>query len=201
VPPIVERVLIVPRQDLFAGDPVPDGYHQDGLEDLVLRIARHQRFIPRPEAEEDPSLKQIIPYSYLSWDGKIFLLRRFATQTESRLHHKLSIGVGGHINPSDPGVGSVLEAGALRELHEEVDIRSPYALRLRGYLNDDSNPVGQVHFGLVFEVALRGGAVEVAEKDLMEGEFVGVSDLSAHRDGMETWSQILTDHLVAPGVP
>ena len=195
----VERVLVVPRSKLFAGGPVPQGYHEGDLAGLRRRIEEHGRFVDRPAAEEDPSMKQIIPYCFLSWDGKVFLLRRLATQTESRLHHKLSVGVGGHINPEDPGPGSVLERGALRELHEEVEIRSLYRLALKGYLNDESNPVGQVHFGLVYEVSLEGGEVSVAEKDLMQGEFVPTSNLRGHRERMETWSQILADHLLATG--
>lgn len=191
-----EQVLIVPRSLLFPKGEVPEGFHDTDLKHLVKRISGSHCFVPRPRAEDDPSLKQIIPYSYLSWEGKIFLLRRFATQTESRLHDKLSIGVGGHINPGDPGPGSILEAGALRELHEEIEVRSPYNLHMEGYLNDESNSVGSVHFGIVFRVALRGGDVEVRERDLMEGRFVPLSDLPAHREGMETWSRILSDHLL-----
>ena len=151
-----EQVLVVPRSPLFSGAEVPQGFHSTGLDSLVDRISRHYRFIDRPMAENDPSLKQIIPYSYLSWEGKVFLLRRLAAQTEARLHHKLSIGVGGHINPCDPGAGSLLEAGALRELHEEIEVRSPFKLSLEGYLNDESNAVGQVHFGLVYRIDLEG---------------------------------------------
>lgn len=194
-----EQVLVVPRSELFSGAEVPQGFHSTGLDSLVDRITQSCRFIDRPMAENDPSLKQIIPYSYLLWEGKVFLLRRLATQTEARLHHKLSIGVGGHINPVDPGAGSVLEAGALRELHEEIDVRSPFKLSLEGYLNDESNSVGQVHFGLVYGVHLEGGEVAVRETDLMEGEFVPLSDLPAHREGMETWSHILTEHLLSKG--
>ena len=197
----VEQVLVVPRSELFGGKAVPEGYHEVGLDELLRRIAAYQVFVPRPEAEDDPSLKQIIPYSYLSWEGKVFLLRRLRKQTEARLHDKLSIGVGGHINPGEQGVGTIVERGALRELHEEIHVRTPYALRLKGFLNDDSNPVGRVHFGLIYEVVLAGGEIEVAEKDLMEGQFVTVSDLAAHRDGMETWSQILTDHLLGSMLP
>ena len=177
---------------------MPDGYHHGDLDGLLRRIGDEHRFVDRPLAENDPSLKQIIPYSYLSWEGKVFLLRRLATQTEARLHHKLSIGVGGHINPDEPGTGSVIERGALREIHEEVVLRAPFRLSLEGYLNDDSNPVGQVHFGLVYRVDLEGGDVEVREKDLMEGSFVPISDLPAHLPRMESWSSLLVSHLL-PG--
>ncbi|MCZ6603473.1 MAG: NUDIX domain-containing protein [Planctomycetota bacterium] len=192
-----EQVLVVPRSLLFSGGEIPQGLIRDGLNDLVERIGRNYRFVDRPRAEDDPSLKQIIPYSYLSWDDKVFLLRRLATQTEVRLHDKLSIGVGGHINPGDPETGSILEGGALRELHEEIDVRSTFRLHLEAFLNDESNSVGQVHFGIVYRVALEGGDVEVREKDLMEGRFVPLSDLLSYKDRMETWSSILTDHLLA----
>ena len=113
---MTEQILVVPRSKLFAGRPVPHGFGKDDLEGLVKRIYENGYFIDRPEAENNPNLKQIIPYLLVSakataesreglvvsganLNDKIFVLHRQTKQTEKRLHDKYSIGVGGHINP------------------------------------------------------------------------------------------------------
>jgi len=88
------------------------------------------------------------------------------------------------------------EQRVYRELQEEVTVAGPLAgLRPLGILKDDSNAVGQVHVGLVFEAEVNGGAVRVRETDRMTGRFVTLPEARAHRDGMESWSQLLLDAL------
>ncbi|MEG1686418.1 MAG: hypothetical protein RR276_00900, partial [Angelakisella sp.] len=59
----------------------------------------HHEFIPRPEAENDPTRKQIIPYVVLCRGSEVFATRRLNKGGEARLHGLLSLGIGGHINP------------------------------------------------------------------------------------------------------
>ncbi|MHC5035909.1 MAG: NUDIX domain-containing protein [Planctomycetota bacterium] len=186
-----ERVLVVPRSELFAGEATAQGFATRDLDVLLERIRRFAEFQLRDRVEEDPSLKQVIPYVVITREDRIFLLRRFATQSESRLHNLYSIGVGGHINPVDAEEGDRVEEGLKRELAEEVRIEGPFDLRPIGYLNDDSNPVGSVHFGLVYVARVRGGEVQVVERDMMEGRFVPPEEAYRVQDGMETWSKIL----------
>ena len=197
-----EQVFVVPRDKLFAGQPVPHGFGKNDLTGLLERIVQHGKFADRATVETDPSLKQIIPYMLVSWQDKIFTLHRQKGQTEKRLHHKYSIGVGGHINPveltkSSDDKKNIIEKGLERELHEELSVNCPYQYELAGFLNDDSNPVGEVHFGLVFKVSVEDGpAVTVAEKDLMKGEFMTADEIKKFYPDLETWSQIVFDNLV-----
>lgn len=186
-----EQVLVVPRSDLFGGEACGQGFGRRDLEVFLDRIRAHCRFLPRDAVEEDPSLKQIIPYVVVTRRDALFLLKRRTGQSEARLHNLYSIGVGGHINPSDEDAGEPVGGGLKRELEEEIAIRGPYALSPVGYLNDDSNAVGSVHFGLVFAARSGTDAVEVAEKDLMEGRFASLDEAWELREGMETWSQLL----------
>src|SRR5436190_18974290 len=78
---------------------------------MLELIASKHFFVPRPEAEVEPRWRQIIPYVAIVHDGSVFTLQRTAKQTEARLHHKYSIGIGGHINP-----GHDLSAGLKKEL-------------------------------------------------------------------------------------
>ncbi len=59
------------------------------------------RFMPRPQAEKDPSFKQLIPYVIMTCDGKYLSYVRGKRAGETRLVAKRSIGIGGHINPTD----------------------------------------------------------------------------------------------------
>lgn len=188
-----EQILVVPRTKLFNGKPVPHGYGRDDLDDLIKRIYASAYFIARDKAENDPSLKQIIPYLVVTYNDKIFLLQRHKAQTESRLHDKYSIAVGGHINPVEGEVvEGILEKGLERELNEELLVQCSYTYHLAGYLNDDSNPVGSVHFGLVYKIKVKEEtAVKVAEQELMTGRFVRTQDIEPYYELLETWSQIV----------
>jgi predicted NUDIX family phosphoesterase len=177
-------------------------------------------FVERAYAERTPTLKQVIPYSLIECDGLVLLFRRLSTGGEVRLHGKHSIGIGGHINPEDLDVvaegpsaakqssapqrtsGSVaarnpIDAGTHREIAEELAVSGEYKVRRVGLLNDDSNPVGAVHVGVVQVVRIRG-SVEIRERDQLEGRLVPSEELNAllaQGANFETWSKLLIPRL------
>src|SRR5260370_33432094 len=98
----MEQVLVVSREVLDALlELAPRGLISDGVAELPRIIRRHGTFLDRASAETGPTFKQIIPYACVRHGTRYFLLRRKRAQDEQRFHDKLSIGVGGHINPSD----------------------------------------------------------------------------------------------------
>ena len=145
-----ERVLVLPRHR------VPGGTEFRGLRTIpaeflaTLRtvVARHGRYLERAAAEEDPGFKQLIPYVVVRDGDAVFLMQRTDAGGDARLHGKASIGVGGHLNPVDEGEDALM-AGLRREWAEEVEASWVPEFRLVGLLNDDSNPVGSVHLGVV----------------------------------------------------
>ncbi|GAF85092.1 unnamed protein product, partial [marine sediment metagenome] len=58
-------------------------------------------FLPRSQAEADPTYKQLIPYVIMACDGKYLSYVRGTRAGERRLVGNRSIGIGGHINPVD----------------------------------------------------------------------------------------------------
>ena len=190
-----EQVLVVPREKLFVDGETPRGFGTERLDDYLTRIRRSAYFHDRAEVEENPGLKQIIPYMLVTDGERVFLLKRLEKQTEKRLRNLYSIGVGGHINPVDENAGDVVEAGLRRELAEELSLLAEPVITPLGYLNDDSNPVGSVHFGLVFRVAAPAHTVDVAERDMMEGRFLDLKEMEGYVSGMETWSQLLFEYI------
>lgn len=193
----MEFVYVVKRYDLFDLE-FPHGFHE-GKEDGALskylsRILEKGFFIERGVSEKDSSFKQIIPYSILCHDNRVLLLKRTASQGESRLHNKLSIGVGGHINPVDQDENILIKA-CIREIEEEIIVEEAFEPVPLGIINDESNPVGSVHFGMVFLVRLSQGSVRVRETAMMSAEFVEIDELrkmvQRPEYNFETWSSLI----------
>jgi predicted NUDIX family phosphoesterase len=189
---MTEQVLVLSRAS------VPDGCEFHGIRPVlpaaldVLRavVARHGRYLERPVAEEDPSHKQLIPYVVVRDGSRVFLMERTDAGGDRRLHGKVSIGVGGHLNPVDEG-DDPLMAGLRREWEEELVADWSPDFRLIGLLNDETNPVGAVHLGVVFEVEAAGRPVDVRERDKLSGSFVDPDRVRAVWDRLETWSQLV----------
>lgn len=150
-------------------------------------------FVARQEAEEDPSLKQLIPYVVVTAENKILHYRRGSGSGEARLLKKGSVGIGGHINDGD-GLGEAFDSAAyqralMRELQEELIIGSSFVERPLALLNDDSNPVGAVHLGIVHQCHLASPDVKANEEAIAELGFLTLAELATRHDQLESWSQ------------
>lgn len=190
----MEQVLVVERHWLEAqlGGRV---FTSEGMDEIAQAIVKQHHFAPRESAEYDASLKQIIPYVVIRQAGCYYVLRRLRKQTEARLHDKLSLGVGGHINPGEQGAGSVLEAGMHRELAEEVHVERIEALRCVGILNETTGGVSDYHAAIVYLLDA-GGTVEVAETEKMAGQWMTLAQLEECLPQLETWSALVLEHLL-----
>lgn len=190
-----ERVVFVSRKKLEDIGALPHGFYADGGEVYDL-FNSEGGFAARRELEDDPSRKQGIPYVVVISNRGILGLFRKSTQTEARLHGKISIGVGGHIPDDLESENDVIYAGMLRELHEELHVNGDAIdVKYRGILNDDTNPVGAVHLGLVFTCHVDAEFVSIQETEKMEGHWTSFEELKQNEERMETWSALLLPHL------
>ena len=185
-----ERVFVVPRAA------VPDaaawyGARTEGLEAFVRSVEQMGRYEPRAAMEHDPSFKQVIPYLVLRDGDRWFLMQRTAAGGDERLHHRFSIGVGGHLNPGDGG----LLGGLRREWSEELVADFVPAFRLVALLNDDTTDVGSVHLGAVYVADAAGRPVSIRETDKLTGVFVDEGAVAAVADRLETWSRLTFEFL------
>lgn len=191
-----EQVLVVPTA-IFHEAGLFQGISRDVDRYLPRLLTRQQlSFIPRADAEQDPSFKQIIPYVVLRWRDQVFHYRRGQGTTEKRLRALRSVGVGGHINPCDHASGeSPYRLGMLREVDEEVFVETGYRERCVGLINDDATPVGQVHLGIVHVFDLEEPRVRRREADVLHSGFAPAAELLAARGEFETWSQFVLEEL------
>ncbi len=188
-----ELVLGLPRASIIGHRPWK-GIRDEGVAGYLELIAAEGTYRPRGEAERDPSWKQIIPYLLMRDRERLFLMQRTKAGADERLHDRYSLGIGGHLNPEDGGVMD----GLRREFHEEMVADWDPQPRLLGLLNDDDVLVGQVHLGVVFEADAAGRALAVRETHKLVGRFVAPAAVRPVYAQLETWSQLLYDHVTAP---
>lgn len=184
-----ELILGVPRARVL--EESWHGIREHGIEGIIAVLAAEAAPRPRAEAEDDPDWKQIIPYLLLRDRERIFLMRRTRAGGDARLHERWSIGVGGHMSPGDDGISGALQ----REFAEELMADWQPEPRLLGLLNDDTTPVGQVHLGVVYWADAAGREVAIRETHKLSGGFVEPSAVRAGYEHLETWSQLLFDHI------
>jgi predicted NUDIX family phosphoesterase len=187
-----ERVLVVPRATLM-GDPGWHGVTTRRLAEFEALVAREGRFEDRAAMEVDRRWKQVIPYLVLRDGRRYFLMRRTRAGSDSRLHDRWTIGVGGHLNPGDIGI----TGGLRREWTEEIEAAFVPEFRLVGLLNDDTGDVGSVHVGAVYVADAGGRPVAIRETDKLEGRFASPDEVARVVDSMESWSALVFRHLQA----
>lgn len=194
----VEEVLVVPAAVVaFRGLVVDPAAAQAFLDEVVEPGGQ---YLPRPIAEADESYRQVIPYVVVRRGDEVFTMTRI-NPGDARLVGKVSIGIGGHVNPID-GVGHVdgadttpltsLFAGLVREWDEEVSTDSQtIAFSPIGLVAFDETAVDRVHVGILFVVDIEAGAwMHTREEGILEGAFVRVADIAAFAgDRLETWSR------------
>jgi len=161
-------------------------------------------FVDREEAENNEELLQIIPYAIVTSDNQFLLYRRTKSGGESRLHEKLSIGIGGHVNTTDliksfseplstkTRITDVLMHGMTRELTEELNLKSisrPWLCLNGPLVYDGTTKVGRVHLGLIMQVSLKNREeVSLQEEELSSLEWKTIGELEKVADELEEWS-------------
>jgi predicted NUDIX family phosphoesterase len=188
-----ELVLCIPRE-LVPGGLAWRGVRAISFGPLLAAVRRAGSYRPRAEVEDDAAWKQVIPYLALFDGSLIFLMRRTRAGGDARLHERYSIGIGGHINPGD---GDPL-GGLSREWAEELAADFEPVFEPIGLLNDDDDPVGAVHLGLVFAADAAGRPVSIRETHKLSGEFVPLEQVADVADQLETWSALLFGFLTNP---
>lgn len=193
-----ELILAVPTKDVwqileYNENAVIRAQCTGVMDNLLL----HGVFGMRPILEEKPEYKQIIPYAVICCGEDVYLFHRTKKQSEKRLHNLYSLGVGGHMNP----FGNIIDREYLhheleREMNEEVIVHESCKVEQIvpvGFINDDTNEVGKVHLGVLYEIELSNTDIEINEKDKMTGVWIKKSELRDYYPQMESWSKIYCD--------
>lgn len=151
----------------------------------------------RGDAEENTDFKQPIPYAVIKRGNEVFIYERLKGAGESRLHNKLSLGIGGHMNAVEGfnNFEELLTENLWRELEEELEISDTiFEVDIIGLINDDSDEVGRVHLGILAVIEVHEDVtVQVRETEELDGKFITIDELRKQEiyDRLENWSQIV----------
>ena len=183
-------------------------------------LLRPSSWTPRTQAlEEDETVKQIIGYVLVRRGPEWLWYRRAPDGGEARLHRKKSLGFGGHTELTDvpelthddhsifgasAAACAAVDHAVRREIEEEIGIpHGTYRLRPIGILNDDSDPVGRVHLGIVMVATIHVGGdltfdpAEIEEHGWLDGRQLAIEPLHGP-DGpiWEGWSSALFSFVI-----
>lgn len=182
---MTKRSYVLPRsllvdQGFIPANPAGHAYYMPlDVQQLakLLRLAELQgSFRERGgdnDVEQDPSVQQLILYAYVQTpDGKVMLYQRgHEGYSETRLHGRISIGIGGHMELVDKSLTDAF----YRELDEEVVItqhghelqfsahgetdigrmQEYIGLEPRGLIKDERDDVGAVHLGIACRLIIK----------------------------------------------
>ena len=193
-----KEVFVVPRKALFAERRCQGFVSVDDYDyrPLIMKSYVYKR---RGDMEQNPEYKQVIPYLLIAnRKFRTFYLYRRASNvkdySEKRLYGKYSIGTGGHIDREDEG-DNPLMTNLRREMAEEIifDSANEPGIRCIGFINDDADPVGKVHFGVVYMVDTDSVLVSRNESEANVGGMVSREQFEEIKNSpdavFETWSE------------
>ena len=175
---------------------------------LWARIVGALTVQPRHRLEPDPAFKQLIAYGLVRCGALYLTYLRTRRTAEQRLRAKASLGVGGHVRPSATGADARftpsdlmthLQTEVRREIGEEVELGAPLTSppALRCFVTDDSDAVGQVHFGTVWECEIAAPVAHLkGEPGLGRLQFLDLPALQARANEFENWSRLLIGFLI-----
>jgi predicted NUDIX family phosphoesterase len=164
------------------------------------KILRGSWYHPRPMAETDEELKQIIPYVLVRAPmgrGVVYAAHERAG-SEGRLAGRLSIGVGGHLTEDDraheglAGFGK----GMHREMREELgQVPRCVGMEFLGVINDRSDAVGRVHLGIAIRFDVDYFALPLPRPGEADRWCWLAPGMVRHMPPgvLESWSRILVD--------
>lgn len=174
----------------------------------VLLDHRKTKFLSRLDAETNENYKQVINYVLVKQGNRILrFVRGSYTSAQAMLKGQFCIGFGGHVESHDlydipllSHIDSGYESGMLRELNEELNlpkgVLQSHKLKMIGVLNDDSSPLGLLHFAFINLLDLSGldlgrpGPSLKKEKSINQLKFVPIEKLNEEFEKYEYWSKL-----------
>ncbi len=196
-------IMVVDKQILFQNNYFEGFLSQDkAMQDKVnfeSRILNNYSYMKRGLAEVDPNHKQPVGYGIIVnlKLKKVFVYQRSKKDincNEKRLQGKFSIGVGGHIEKFDTEKGNPLHTSMLRELNEEVHLEGDVKLKVLGYINEDLDDVGKVHFGILYLIETTSFFVNPKDPEIDNGKLMTIEEFekicTLPNSSVEKWSTI-----------
>ena len=198
------EILVVANKELFNDiERITTVY--SGENDFESIILQHYEYMVRGDAEVNFEYKQPIPYAIvLNENNEIFVYKRGGAGSnagESRLHEKIAIGVGGHIEREDEDSENILKDSLVREIEEELNIAPENIIEAFPiwYINSEEDEVSKVHLWIAYIAKVKNSQFELLDGELDNGEFVNyetLMDMCQSGDyDVEAWTQLIAPEI------
>lgn len=199
-----EQVFVVP---FSSTQKIPDKFSifKDNLLDM-----RSGRYIHRYCAEGNVSMQQIIPCIVIYDENNNYLTTKRLAGDE-RLRDKLSIIIGGHMNPVDGYGSESIQNCLLRELGEEtnlLDICNETPLSIKeiaktiAYIRDLKSTTPD-HVGIVYFLKISNNTkkkLKIKETDTLKAQWMTPDELGDNYISFESWGQMIIAEILFPDV-
>lgn len=197
----VDKEILVISVDTIARSFGFVGVDPDVEDSVYEEIDRKGKWMLRSEAETSPDHKQIIPFVLITSsheNGAVVLgAVRLDGGNDSRLHGRVTIGLGGHVAKTGEAAPSeAIKLAVLKEIEEETGIRVPWKhFKFIGFVNDDSDDVGSVHYGFVYHLQVSPGPewtlVRSQEPDKLRLFWAAPKAMGLLHDRLEGWAKLM----------
>ncbi|MCJ7804948.1 hypothetical protein MUP35_04445 [Patescibacteria group bacterium] len=194
------------------------------IDNFLTIIEKNKEFKEREGKEgieNRPEWQQIIFYGLIRQGNKFFAYQRGgedSSYVETRLYGKISVGIGGHIEPFDTGLPDSLyreldEEMVFKKNGQEINLKNQEGkvtkkgfanladIDITGLIKYETDEVGEVHLGLACEINLLDPdlTLEIKKEENIEGRIVNLKEYQdwAKREGVtvEFWTQIFIEEI------
>jgi predicted NUDIX family phosphoesterase len=181
---------------------------------------------PREVLETNPEFVQPIPYIVVKNGDKLLSYLRTPKGGEARLHSKIAVGFGGHVDLKDATLNgdlmidlrATMATAALREMSEELGItlsseileKHPDLLKYTHIIHSQESPVDEVHIAFVVTIDLSVLPSDEFNfedaigdvKQMTAAELRAAHDLTGDdRLEMENWARFVVDQILSDAEP
>jgi len=199
------EVMVIANISLFKNYPRETLVYGSDEADFEAQILENFEFMVRGEAEQNFDYKQPITYAIvLNEKNEIFVYTRGDKNSaawDARLHEKVSIWVGWHLEREEEHLENPIRDCLTRELEEEIDLKQENISEIFpiGYINDDSNEVGKVHIGMAYVVKTKNFVPSMQDGELAHGAFKSFEEfmtmIKNPEYNIESWTRLLAPEL------
>jgi predicted NUDIX family phosphoesterase len=193
-----DRSIMVIQRDVLFSKMHFDGFLYSTNFDFETIILNNYSWMEQSNAEKNQFFKQPVGYTILCnfFLKKVYVYQRSSKDehyAEKRLQGKYSCGVGGHVEKLDITSNNPIVASTIREVKEEVDINAE-TVKVLGYINDDSDDVGKVHFGILYLLETSAEVINHKDVEIAKGELLDIKEFEKICNDpefrVENWSKI-----------
>lgn len=199
------EILVVKNELLFANTERATFFYWKDECNFETQILENFEYMKRWIAETNFDYKQPIGYwIVVNEKDEIFVYKRWWANSnawDSRLHNKIAIWVGGHIEREDEDSAHPIKDSLIREIEEEIDVSEDQIVSIEsiGYINNEEDEVNRVHIGAAYIIRVKNVDIALLDWEIAKWEFVSVGEyekmITSGNYDVENWSKFLLEPL------